>query len=401
MHLVDVMIDVNTGNPIVVGKVTMALGKESPIVLPAHTHLMLDFRRVGYRSLGCHVITQMKRLDNGFYSVTDPEPHLMIGPFDFARYVEIAGREYRTSVRATRCGAMWDSHRVLYEIVAFELIQQLQSDGMAFVINGTFGLSQESNSQTLQSDGGFEISGLVPWETLKLYDLPAGLRRHAFISEPWDRDSIPIGSIDGLESFDLADLRVGLSMKESLAAGHMEVSGLRGAQRIVAVQCNSSGLTLHGADQAVRAKDGFCLPKHRPEIGFHSTPITLSWIEQLLKERDRVEIRLSGDDVGQIYYETGRRLEPGLYEGIGLKAEHLDLEAYLSRAGLHISLAAKLGSLQSRTTSIGESVTEPNHRTGFSAAVILQWSLLLVVGSQLADRRSTFVNAPTHNENLE
>jgi hypothetical protein len=78
MHLTDAMIDVTTGNPIVAGEIVLALGKRPPIEMPKHSHILLDFERLQKSTLTCRAITGMRRLANGFYSVTTAEPRLYL-----------------------------------------------------------------------------------------------------------------------------------------------------------------------------------------------------------------------------------------------------------------------------------------------------------------------------------
>ena len=41
MRWSDVMIDIETGNPIVAGEIVLALGKRPPIEMPTHSHVLL------------------------------------------------------------------------------------------------------------------------------------------------------------------------------------------------------------------------------------------------------------------------------------------------------------------------------------------------------------------------
>jgi hypothetical protein len=123
-------------------------------------------------------------------------------------------------------------------------------------------------------------------------------------------------------------------------------------------------------------------------IRFRSTPITFSWIEQLLHERDRATVGLAGDGIGEVTHETGAMVEAGLREIVCIGAERLDFEAVLSKAGLQIKLDAALSKVRRRSVGISAFKPEPNSfQSLFTAVATLPWSHLLVMGSSLAERR--------------
>lgn len=401
MHLTEAMVDFETGNPIVAGEIVLELGKQSPISMPAHAHLLLAFTDGTPRTMTCRAVTQLKRLENGFYAVATAAPWIEMEPLgrDTFGWISGAGAESRTAFRGPSCGAFWQETGKPLVIAGLEMIRQLQSGGMEFRITGAFDTASMADaSKSPSSVAGFEIRGLTPWETLKLFGFGAGGYRSDFISEPQECVRERIDSFAGLDPFTLADLRPAEFDREWLAAGHAQLGRsparpVNPVNRIVNVNWGASGLFLQACDHVLRDADGFCRAAGRGGIYFRSIPITRECIEQLLRERQRSRavLSLTGDGIGSVTYETGAMLEPGLNEIVVLDAERLDLEATLSRAGLHLDMAATL----KKTGRVARSISEfvPHHQsqgTHFSATAILPWSLLLVRGSRLAERRGAF-----------
>jgi hypothetical protein len=415
MHLIDAMIDIETGNPIVAGEIVLVLGKRPPIETPAHSHVLLDFERLQKSTLTCRAITGMTRLANGFYSVTTAEPRLHLQSLWRDSFESYVGRESESQAafRAPNCGSLFRQQCLLFGIAGLELVRRLQPSGLSFRITGAFAAKTGSDPIPLpDGQAGFEIRGVIPWATLRLYNFGGAHHRSDFVPEPEVLQEELAGSLTGADPLALADLR--LRREGPLVAGHLKFGGApprvkHAAPWGVILRCNAAGLSLASWNQVERqprreeragvlgwrarlaaARDGFDDTAEKREIRFRSTPITLPWIEQLLRERNRATVDLSGDGIGTVTYETGTLLEMGLREIICLDAERLDLEAVLSRAGLQIKVEAALSKIRRRSTGIGEAdfVPEPNdYQSHFSAVATLPWSHLLVMGSCLAERR--------------
>jgi hypothetical protein len=418
MHLIDAMIDIETGNPIVAGEIVLALGKRPPIEIPAHSHVLLDFERLQKSTLTCRAITGMTRLANGFYSATTAEPRLYLQSLwrdSFESYVSRES-ESQAAFRAPNCGSLFREQYLLFGIAGLDLVRRLQSDGLSFRITGAFAAETGSDSIPLpDGQAGFEIRGVIPWATLRLYSFGGAYHRSDFVPEPAESDEEPVDSLHGADPIALADLR--LSREGPLVAGHLKFSGApprakHAAPWGVTLRCNTAGLSLascyrvgRGAERSLQHRqerepvlgwrrrlamsgDGIGDTNDNNAIRFRNTPITLSWIEQLLRERDRATVGLAGDGIGEVTYETGALVEAGLREIICIDAERLDFEAVLSKAGLQIKLDAALGKIRRRSVGISEFVLEPNNfQSHLTAVATLPWSHLLVMGSCLAERR--------------
>jgi hypothetical protein len=205
---------------------------------------------------------------------------------------------------------------------------------------------------------------------------------------------------------------VRLGNEGTLVAEHLKLSGApprakHAAPRIVALRCNATGLSVMAWNRVERrsrreergpvlgwrarlaeALDGFDQPAEKHEIRFESAPITLPWIEQLLREQDHATVGLAGDGIGVVTYEIGAMVEMGLREFISLDAVRLDFEASLSSAGLQLKLDAALSKTRRRSVGISDFALEANrYQSHLSAVATLPWSHLQVMGSRLAERR--------------
>jgi hypothetical protein len=301
----------------------------------------------------------------------------------------------------------------LFDIAGLELARRLQSGGLSFRITGAFAAMPGASAVKLPGPAsGFEASGLISWDTLRLYGFAGAYHRSDFVPEPTNSQDEPVHSSYGADPFALADLRLGY--EGPLVAGHLKLSGApprakHAAPRLVTLRCNAAGLSLTSWNRVewtprreeratvrgwrarmAEALDGVDRPAKENEIRFESAPITLPWIEQLLRDRDRATVGLAGDGLGVVTYETGTLVEMGLPEIICLDAERLDFEASLSKAGLQLKLDAALSKTRQRSVSISTFVPEHNaFQSHFSAVATLPWSHMLVMGSMLADRRKS------------
>jgi len=389
MHLTDAMIDVTTGKPIVDGEIVLALGKRPPIETPGHRHILLDFGP-DRTTLTCRPVTEVRRLGSGFHAVTATEPQLGIPAFGQDAF---NGRmeESRVTISGRNCGALYREGHSLFQIAGVGLVQQLQADGLAFRITGVFSATEGADAISLPScDAGFEINGVIPWPTLQLYDFGGFRRRSDFVPDPaqpvWER----IESHDLADPLALADLL--LCTDGPLIPGKLTLSGAppRTKQETsgILILHHESGLSLASCGHVERGADGFCRSMDRREMRFRSPPITLPWIEQLLRKENRATIGLSGDGIGEVAYETGQLVEMGLREFMCIDAERLDFEAALSRAGLHLKVGVALSRIRRRSVGMDDFVPEPNHyHTHFSAVATLPWSHLLVMRSRLVEKR--------------
>jgi hypothetical protein len=400
MHMCDAMIDVESGNPIVVGKIALQLGKRPRITLPEHTHLLLDIRNSARSLLVFRAITQITRLDNGFYAVTTTEPRIEVrslGP-DAMGSVPAGGlsRDHagtRTVFEASSCGELtFGGMNKLYDVPGFELLRQFGPDGMTFLLSGLLSTARINKPDTsLPANAGFEIRGLIQWATLRLLDLPAGKYYTEFVPEAFSGGGETSESLGELDPFSLADLRPCSFLAKALVAGHLRFVA-QPTHRIVSLSFNGPGLFLQDCERIRRTEDGFSYAAAGEKMWFHSPPITLAWIEQLLPKRNDAASVLSGDGIGTVSYQTNDYLEPGLRENILLEIDRLELKASLSYSGLRLDFAAALGEAR-RTVSISESVRTHSTLKEFYASATLPWSLLLVMGSRLAARRTGFVEA--------
>jgi hypothetical protein len=418
MRWSDVMIDIETGNPIVAGEIVLALGKRLPIEMPAHSHVLLDFERRQKSTLTCRAITGMTRLASGFYSVTTAEPRLYLQALWRDSFESYVGRdtESHAAFRASNCGNFYRERDALFEIAGLELVRRLQPGGLSFRITGAFAAMPGADAIKLPDQhAGFEVSGLIPWGTLQLYEFAGAYHHSDFVPEPAESHEEPLHSLHGADSLALADLR--FSHEGPLVAGHLKFSGApprakHAAPWGVTLRCNAAGLSLatcyrvgHGAERGLQHRqerepvldwrrrlsmsgEGNGDTDGENAIRFRSAPITFSWIEQLLHERDRATVGLAGDGIGEVTHETGAMVEAGLREIVCIGAERLDFEAVLSKAGLQIKLDAALSKVRRRSVGISAFKPEPNSfQSLFTAVATLPWSHLLVMGSSLAERR--------------
>jgi hypothetical protein len=396
MHLNDAMIDIKTGNPIVAGEIVLALGKAPPISMPAHSHLLLDFERRPVSTLICRAVTAMKWLENGFYSVTTAEPHFSLQPFcrrSFESYLNREGGS-RTAFQGPSCGSFYRADHHLFDVAGSALVRGLQASGMGFRITGAFAAAGGPNAIALPvGDAGFEISGLIGWAVLRLYGFAGRYHQSDFVPEPAEPKRERIDSRDLADPLALADLL--LDREGPLVGGKLTLSSAapRARQaataRIVALRWDGSGLRLASCSHVERETDGFCIAMGKQQERFSSMPITLPWIEQLLRKADRATICLSGDGIGEVAYETGGLVEMGLREIISIDAERIECAAALSPAGLHLKLDAGLSKIGRRSVGMDDFVTEPiGYPPHFSAVATLPWSHLLVMGSRLIERRA-------------
>jgi len=395
MHLTEAVVDIETGNPVVAGQIILHLGDRPPITVPPHSHILLDFPRRPYSKVVCRAVTGMRRLANGFYALTKAEPHFYL-PFQRDTFgSELSSySDGRVAFKSSCCGGFYRAKEYFYSVDECALARRFEDDGMAFGVTGTFGGTGGPQSNDPPSaHAHFEIRGLLRWETLRLYGFSGGYLRSLLISRPTKSDHDLVKSQDSADPVALGDLLLG--PEGPLVAGNLRLIGVPSratpeTSRIVHFQCDAAGLALASCHRVERGTDGFCNRLEKGEIRFNSTPITLPWIEHLLREENCTTVTLAGKEVGEVIYETGSLLGVGVPETIRLRAERLDVDISLSKAGLELKIAAAMGKTGRRSVSARAFVPEPNDGSQFLASATLPWSHLLVLGSVLADRRVDF-----------
>src|SRR5438046_4662396 len=127
MHFRDAFIDAQTGNPIVSGRILLDMRGDRKFVLPAHDQILLDFAPNG---LACKAVTEVKKLQTGFYQTHTAEPHILFTSLTVAEFGRIVPASENEGQVRRNGGSLSERWKTVFGVTEFDLSQSLSAEGL-------------------------------------------------------------------------------------------------------------------------------------------------------------------------------------------------------------------------------------------------------------------------------
>jgi hypothetical protein len=404
MNFKDVVLQQNTGSPVVPGSLSITPAHGSDVVIPPHDRVLLELPVWWNSDRGVAIwpVTGAGRDEHGFYDVTVVDYGIRLLSIGLEHLGSVARPdEARRSFSRGGIGTGHLMRRKFFSptdrvptaidatpISNYELGGLLDTNGLNIDIAGCFASAGDANQpvKDLPDLAGARIAAKVaiPWHTLVLKNFP-------WAGSYWKYGHK--GALSTLNSAErprdprkVSDLLIEQGLSRPIVRGRISFSPETAWNPKPAkfLHCgfsnrDSEGMYFSDAPDVVTLDNGFAGASG--SYRFLTITALNRWrLEKELRWRDTLPMRLAGDAVGDVRYETGYGSEPSdPLQWISQRIETMLLRVSLGEHGLTISAEGDLHPFDAeefaRHKEQWNSVLQPVRH--FSLEAMLPWALLI------------------------
>lgn len=396
MHITDVMIDDASGGVIIPGQITIRDFQAKLGEVPPHDLIMLDFGSGGLLS---RPVIGFERLETGFCKISATGPYLQLSKLSSLDFnTVLLGKPsgaISTKASGSNGSARTAAHNPIYKLTGYDLSEKKVAAGLSFKIAGNIMELHSDQAVPAVYDDGFNIEGVIPWDTLMVKGYDAG-GAHKFT--PQGTFLTALGRETVRDPLSLGDLMISEGLTWPCIFGSLEVATAKQTARPVetffVIHIKRDRISFDGVSKLEQLTNGFC---RYMNYGInHYLSLNLvggEFLEEAFRLEDYAEFSCEGALLGKLSRDTG--YGDGHGDPLGRIEQSIAsyrLAATLEYRGLHLRYEGRLQEFETKTFE--------RHRKErnsslvpwqtFKADAINPWSLLFVRGFAIARRRKDF-----------